>query len=108
MRLDEGRRTAGLERSDSKSNVLHNRILANFHSSLRSSPPLAPRPAAHRREGIVITTVAQRDGKKIPLTAATMPCEVEVLESNVFRITLKEGRNRQIRKMCKELDLEVR
>ena len=34
--------------------------------------------------------------------------EVEKLDTNVFSITLKEGRNRQIRKMCGALNLEVK
>jgi len=36
------------------------------------------------------------------------PCPVEQLKSGVLKIILKEGRNRQIRKMCKAVDLEVR
>ncbi len=34
--------------------------------------------------------------------------EVEKLDTNVFSIILKEGRNRQIRKMCTALNLEVK
>ena len=59
------------------------------------------------REGVVITTVAQRDRTRKPLTAPTLPCEVEALQDTGRReggisITLKEGRNRQIRKMLGE------
>ncbi len=36
------------------------------------------------------------------------PCVVEQLKEDVFRIVLKEGRNRQIRKMCEACDLKVK
>jgi 23S rRNA pseudouridine2604 synthase len=62
------------------------------------------------RDGVVITTQAQRDGKRAPpLTARTKPCLVETLGSNTrrLRMTLVEGRNRQIRKMIASLGLKV-
>lgn len=37
----------------------------------------------------------------------TNKCEVELITSNTFRIVLKEGRNRQIRKMCEAIELQV-
>lgn len=37
----------------------------------------------------------------------TAPCQVAVIDENTIAITLKEGRNRQIRKMCVELGYEV-
>lgn len=61
-------------------------------------------------EGVVITTVAQRDrGPPKPLTAATLPCEVRRArgDGRSFRITLTEGRNRQIRRMCEAAGHEV-
>ena len=39
------------------------------------------------------------------LTALTLPCEVTRLGSASFRIVLTEGRNQQIRRMCKALSL---
>lgn len=60
------------------------------------------------RDGVVITTQAQRDGKRAPpLTARTKPCEVERIGSHILRMTLVEGRNRQIRKMIASLGLSV-
>ena len=57
--------------------------------------------------GVVITTVAQRDKVKKPLTAPTLPCSVKRLGLREFKIVLNEGRNRQIRKMCEALDYDV-
>lgn len=37
----------------------------------------------------------------------TLPCEVSLISEKVFRIILTEGRNRQIRRMCAELDYQV-
>lgn len=37
----------------------------------------------------------------------TLPAQVWVLDSHTFRIILKEGRNRQIRRMCGALNLTV-
>lgn len=62
--------------------------------------------------GVVITTVSQRDGVAKPLTAPTKPCVVERVRSSrtdcMLRFVLCEGRNRQIRRMCAALGLEVR
>ena len=66
-----------------------------------------PVSEAHLRQlakGVVITTTAQRDrGPPKILTAPTRPCRVSRLASNAFVITLTEGRNRQIRRMCEEV-----
>ena len=59
------------------------------------------------RNGVVITTIAQRDQKQKPLTAKTLPCPVELFGPREFAITLMEGRNRQIRKMCAALGYTV-
>lgn len=63
------------------------------------------------RKGVVITTLAQRDGAEKELTAATLPCVVERAaghNGNALKIVLQEGRNRQIRKMCEAVGLRVR
>ena len=64
------------------------------------------------RDGVVITTTQQRDG--IKTTAPTQPCEVSRIAPttgahgvDALRFILKEGRNRQIRKMCEAVGAEV-
>lgn len=37
----------------------------------------------------------------------TLPAQVQVIDRHTFRIILHEGRNRQIRRMCGQLNLEV-
>lgn len=72
--------------------------------------PLTEREVQELRDGVVIMTRAQRDGKRAePLTARTKPCLVQVSKRDRRRIrmTLVEGRNRQIRKMIGSLGLEV-
>ena len=62
------------------------------------------------KDGIVIKTVAQRKGRSIDentLVARTRPCLVERVGRNSCRMTLVEGRNRQIRKMMGALGRTV-
>lgn len=42
------------------------------------------------------------------LDTVTRPCKVEVIDKNTFKITLTQGLNRQIRRMCEALDYRVR
>lgn len=42
------------------------------------------------------------------LGTKTLPCKVEKLSSNIFKITLTQGLNRQIRRMCSALGYEVK
>ena len=85
---------------------------------VKSNKAVSEQDVQRLREGVVITTVAQRDGNRSkPLTAATLPCKVRKvlskyaekhhLESRILEITLVEGRNRQIRKMMEALDYRV-
>jgi 16S rRNA U516 pseudouridylate synthase RsuA-like enzyme len=56
----------------------------------------------------VITTIAQPDNNvRKALTAKTLPTQVERLGPQTIRITLVEGRNRQIRKMLGALNYAV-
>ena len=55
--------------------------------------------------GVVISTTQQRDLKET--VAATLPCEVTKTGEKSLRFVLKEGRNRQIRKMCEVLSYDV-
>ena len=62
------------------------------------------------QDGIVITTVSQRKGRSIEentLVAKTKKAIVERIGHNSCRMTLVEGRNRQIRKMMEALGLRV-
>jgi pseudouridine synthase len=69
--------------------------------------PLSDVDIDNLRNGIVITTVAQRDGKSKPLTAKTKQCQVYKVSETCCEVTLTEGRNRQIRKMMDALGYEV-
>lgn len=74
---------------------------------VRVDRPLQDDDLEELRSGIVITTVAQRDGKSKPLTAKTKPCIVTSLGLREVEIILQEGRNRQIRKMMAALGYDV-
>lgn len=72
--------------------------------------PLYPDDVQQLREGVMITTEAQRDGGRGKiLTAPTLPCPVRQSTKNprVLEITLVEGRNRQIRKMIEAVGFHV-
>ncbi|KAK3270194.1 hypothetical protein CYMTET_21396 [Cymbomonas tetramitiformis] len=70
---------------------------------------LSDRDLDELRQGVVITTLAQRDGRSKELTAPTLPCVVERTGRswNTVTIVLQEGRNRQIRKMMEAIGNEV-
>jgi pseudouridine synthase len=75
---------------------------------VRVDPPIGP-PGSHRAnrvleklsEGVVISTETVRNGVRKTLTAPTEPCRVEQLNDQWIRMTLREGRNRQVRKMTR-------
>jgi 23S rRNA pseudouridine2604 synthase len=48
-----------------------------------------------------------RDGVKIDTGYHTKPCRVRRLDDNIIKITLTEGKNRQIRRMLKSLKYNV-
>lgn len=82
---------------------------------VRVNKPVSEKDIQQLRDGVVITTTAQRDGNRgKPLTAPTLPCKVRPVvrrrttsSSRVLEITLVEGRNRQIRKMLDALGYRV-
>lgn len=75
---------------------------------VRVDRPVCDRDVCRLRQGVVITTVAVRDGKRAaPYTAPTRPCHVEPLEPRTLRMTITEGRNRQVRKMLAALGYSV-
>lgn len=70
---------------------------------------------AHEKEYIVRVDrplskkFAEKMSAGIPiLDTTTLPCEVEILDNKKFRIVLKQGLNRQIRRMCEYLGYEVK
>ena len=70
--------------------------------------PIADTHLRQLARGVVITTTAQRDrGPPKVLTAPTRPCVVERRGRASFSITLCEGRNRQIRRMCTAIGFTV-
>lgn len=61
------------------------------------------------REGITISTTASRDRRvRKPIVSPTLRCDVERGDGSELIITLKEGRNRQIRKMLGALGYTAR
>lgn len=78
-----------------------NRILRSEHGHekeyvVRVDKPLTDQALDRLRNGIVI------------LDRKTKPARVKQTAEDVFRITLTEGRNRQIRRMCEALGYHVR
>ena len=63
---------------------------------VETDKPISERALARMRSGIPL------DGRK------TLPAVAERLAPRVFRLVLREGRNRQIRRMCEALELRVK
>jgi pseudouridine synthase len=119
-RLDKDTSGIILMTSDGR---LPNASLRGYHKHPKTYMVKANRPVSEAdiqtlRSGVVITTVAQRDGNRAkPLTAPTLPCQVRAiqsqyaqsknLESRILEITLVEGRNRQIRRMMEAVGYRV-
>ncbi len=64
-------------------------------------------------QGVVISTTIQRDSFTKDIRVKTLPCTVQRVggtqerPSKILKFVLTEGRNRQIRKMCAEVNLDV-
>ncbi len=57
----------------------------------------------------VTTSFIQKMSSGVPiLDTVTKKCEVEKINTNVFKIVLTQGLNRQIRRMCEHLGYEVK
>lgn len=84
--------------------------------------PVSEEQIAQLSAGVVITTTIQRDSAAGPrtkeVTAKTLPCYVKRVrsgkagkaatdETRTLQFTLREGRNRQIRRMCEAVGLRV-
>jgi 23S rRNA pseudouridine2604 synthase len=71
---------------------------------------------SHEKEYVVVVTTTLTPKILERLSSGTLevnkervqPCEVHQIKENVFRIILKEGKNRQIRRMCEACDLKVK
>jgi pseudouridine synthase len=69
---------------------------------------LTPQALQSLSQGVVITTVAQRNrGQSTPLTAKTLPAHVQKITPRSLEITIVEGRNRQVRKMLEAVGYNV-
>ena len=59
--------------------------------------------------GPITPEFVQKMSSGVPiLDTVTLPCEVEATGQQSFKIILKQGLNRQIRRMCEELGYRVR
>ena len=81
---------------------------------VRVHRPISNADLQRLRQGIVITTDTVRQGKHVPRTAPTLPCRVRRIpycsdphQQHWVEMTLREGRNRQIRVMMQTLGYRV-
>jgi len=68
----------------------------------------------HEKEYVVKTSNKLRSNFKIKMEAGvqienykTKPCKIEIINENMFRIKLTEGKKHQIRRMCSNLFQEI-
>ena len=79
--------------------------LSREQSHISKTYRVTVRPSITEDQLVRLTAGVEIDGRK------TLPANVEVLDEEegrvVLRIIIREGRNRQIRKMCEAVGLEV-
>ena len=82
---------------------LTNEILkaSNYHEKeyvVRVNKPITGQFLMHMEKGVYLSE----------LDKTTAPCQVKKIDDKTFSIILTQGLNRQIRRMCRELDYHVR
>lgn len=82
---------------------LTNEILkaSNYHEKeyvVRVNKPITGQFMMHMQQGVYLSELDKK----------TAPCKVKKLDDKTFSIVLTQGLNRQIRRMCQELDYHVR
>ncbi|MCR5545241.1 MAG: pseudouridine synthase [Lachnospiraceae bacterium] len=82
---------------------LTNEILkaSNYHEKeyiVRVNKPITGQFMMHMQSGVYLSE----------LDKTTAPCKVKKIDDKIFSIVLTQGLNRQIRRMCRELDYHVR
>ena len=82
---------------------LTNEILkaSNYHEKeyvVRVNKPITGQFMMHMQQGVYLSELDKK----------TAPCKVKKLDDKTFSIVLTQGLNRQIRRMCRELDYHVR
>jgi 23S rRNA pseudouridine2604 synthase len=105
-----------------KNNKINKKAFKEYH--VETEPRATNANIQELASGIIITTMARRNGGMEPVTARTLACSVVRRQAhsnhhhheddfndstnNTLVFTISEGRNRQIRKMCAALGLEVK
>ncbi|MCR4675328.1 MAG: pseudouridine synthase [Lachnospiraceae bacterium] len=82
---------------------LTNEILkaSNYHEKeyvVRVNKPITGQFMMHMQSGVYLSELEKK----------TAPCKVKKIDDKTFSIILTQGLNRQIRRMCRELDYHVR
>lgn len=79
---------------------IYDKILRNEHKTEKEYIVIIDKPM----DNAFLTIMA--NGVKI-MGKTTLPCQLEMINENCFKITLIQGLNRQIRRMCYKLGYEV-
>lgn len=79
---------------------IYDKILRNEYKTEKEYTVIVDKPI----DNYFLTSMA--NGVKI-MGKTTLPCQLEMIDKNCFKITLTQGLNRQIRRMCYKLGYEV-